>query len=133
MTDDAKGETWTYDRFEPGQVFGTLDIPTSGEKRGQWAAVFGDSGDRLPRGMMVTAMMEAYIAAIQPRPDGNVHVSQELSYTDLSVTWGETLSVTVSCADKEVKKGRYWVRFGIEAQVGGKTAMTGVIRSIWAA
>lgn len=133
MTDAATGEMWTFDRFEPGQVFGTVEIATSGEKRAQWAAVFGAGGDRLPRGMMVTAMMEAYVAAIQPRPDGNVHVSQELTYTDLPVHWGDTLSVTVSCADKEEKKGRFWVRFGIDATVGGQTALTGVIRAIWAA
>ncbi len=124
---------WTFERFEPGQEFGAVDIPMDEARRANWVRVFGPSEGRLPRGMLVTAMMEAYIAAIQPRPDGNVHASQALSFRPVPVKWGDCVSVTVTCADKEIRKGRNWVRFGITARRGGEVVMTGTIRSIWAA
>lgn len=123
---------WTFERFEKGQSFGTVEIVMDDERRKNWKRVFGETSQQLPRGMMVTAMMEAYIRAIQPRPDGNVHASQELIFADATAAWGDALAITVSCADKEEKKGRFWVRFGIEAKAAGKTVMTGTIRSIWA-
>ncbi|QFT61041.1 hypothetical protein FIU94_19585 (plasmid) [Sulfitobacter sp. THAF37] len=130
---EENDKLWTFDRFAPGQDFGTIDIQMDEGRRTNWARVFGPSTGRLPRGMLVTAMMEAYIAAIQPRPDGNVHASQQLSFRPSSAQWGDRVSVTVSCADKEVRKGRNWVRFGITARSGGEVVMTGTIRSIWAA
>lgn len=127
-------DTWTFERFQPGQHFGTIDLAMDTPKRAMWSDVFGESpGDTLPRGMMVTAMMEAYIRAIQPRPDGNIHASQELAFSGRPARWGDVLRVAVSCADKEAKKGRLWVRFGIETTVRGDTVMTGTIRAIWAA
>jgi len=131
--DDHKGDLWTYERFQPGHVFGVIPIQTDAGKRADWGRVFGPTSDRLPRGMLVTAMMEAYIRAIQPRPDGNVHASQELAFTEAQANWGDTVLVTVSLVAKEERKGRYWVRFGIEAHVGDAQVMTGTIRSIWAA
>jgi hypothetical protein len=124
---------WTFDRFAPGQPFGTVEIHTGGAVRARWEAVFGPAPDRLPRGMLVTAMMEAYIRAIQPRPDGNVHASQELAFAGPRPDWGNVVAVDVFVRDKEQKKGRNWVRFGIVARVGKRTVMTGTIRAIWAA
>tara|TARA_R110002049_G_scaffold293970_3_gene479855 strand:+ start:1206 stop:1607 length:402 start_codon:yes stop_codon:yes gene_type:complete len=131
-TVDTK-ELWTFDRFEPGQDFGIVEISMDSERYQNWCRVFGPTTDRLPRGMLVTAMMEAYIFAIQPRPDGNIHVSQELSFSEYGVEWGDTISFNVKCAAKEEKKGRHWVRFGITAQTGGRVIMSGTIGSIWAA
>ncbi|MEC7259258.1 MAG: hypothetical protein VXW58_15725, partial [Pseudomonadota bacterium] len=81
----------------------------------------------------VTAMMQAYIDAIQPRPKGNIHAAQDLSFTDLRLEWGDTISIEVSCVEKETRKGRHWVQFGIRATRNDDLAMTGAIRSIWAA
>ena len=128
-----KEKLWTYDRFEVGKVFSTIDLVMDEDRRSKWVNVFGATSDRLPRGMMMTAMMEAYILAIQPRPDGNVHASQELKFTGEAAQWGDRLSITVMIADKEIRKERNWVRFGVTAKVGRNTVMTGTIRSIWAA
>ncbi len=130
---DEKKELWTYEKFEPGEVFGTIDVHMDDKKRADWQRVFGSAGENLPRGMMVTTMMEAYIRAIQPRPDGNVHSSQELAFTGSPARWGDTVQVTVSLDDKEIRKDRFWVRFGIVAKIKTETVMTGTIRSIWAA
>ncbi|UYV35727.1 hypothetical protein N4R57_11665 [Rhodobacteraceae bacterium D3-12] len=126
-------ELWTFARFNPGQDFGSVDIEMDAERQESWGRVFGSVSDRLPRGMLVTAMMEAYIEAIQPRPDGNVHASQELAFKGERVCWNDTVSIAVSCDDKAVKKGRFWVRFAVVARVGERVVMTGTIHSIWAA
>lgn len=133
MSEQQGDELWTFARFEPGHVFGTIEVVADDRRRADWERVFGTAGDRLPRGMLVAAMMEAYIRAIQPRPDGNIHAAQELGFSDAQAQWGDTVAVTVTLDGKEERKGRLWVRFGVQASVGGVAVMTGTIRSIWAA
>lgn len=124
---------WTFARFAPGQSFGAVEVALDETRRADWARVYGAPGARPPRGLIVAAMMEAYIRAIQPRPKGNVHAAQTLEFTGAAPGWGDRVEFAVSCAGKEEKKGRFWVDFGIEASVNGAPAMRGVIRSIWAA
>ncbi len=124
---------WTFDRFEPGQIFGTIDVMMDAKKRAGWVSIYGKAdSDLLPRGMAVAAMMESYVRAIQPRPSGNVHASQVLNFSDVRPRWGTTLSTTVSCAAKEEKKGRFWVDFGILVSADASEVLSGTIRSIWA-
>jgi hypothetical protein len=126
-------EMWTYGRFEPGQSFGVVEVPMDATKRARWQTIFGPSADQtLPRGMLVAAMMEAYIRAIQPRPKGNIHAAQALDFTSHKPRWNDMISIAVSCLSKEDKKGRYWVDFGIKASAGDKMVLSGTIRSIWA-
>lgn len=126
-------DMWTYERFEPGQVFGVVEIPLDAAKRAHWQEIFGECRDEtLPRGMLVAAMMEAYIRAIQPRPKGNVHAAQVLDFTGHRPRWDDTISIAVSCLSKEDKKGRFWIDFGIQASSGDKMVLSGTIRSIWA-
>ena len=125
-------DPWSFSRFDPGQSFGTLDIPLDDERRAQWTAIFGDPGDTPPRGVLVAAMMEAFIRAIQPRPKGNVHAAQVLDFRPGALHWGDTVSVAVACAAKEEKKGRFWVDFGVDCRTGGQSVMPGAIKVIWA-
>ena len=125
---------WTFERFEPGQVFGEIAIEMDSEKRECWQRIYGVSSDsRLPSGMLVAAMMEAYIRAIQPRPKGNVHASQMLDLKPVALDWGQTVTFEISCRSKQERKGRYWVEFGAVASSAGVEIMSGTIRSIWAA
>lgn len=101
---EENDKLWTFDRFAPGQDFGTIDIQMDEGRRTNWARVFGPSTGRLPRGMLVTAMMEAYIAAIQPRPDGNVHASQQLSFRPSSAQWG--IASRSPCPARTRRSGR---------------------------
>lgn len=131
MNEDA---VWSFDRFEPGHVFGEVAIAMDAERRRRWEQIYGSSrGDSLPAGMLVAAMMEAYIRAIQPRPKGNVHASQLLDFEPVALDWGQMVTFEISCRSKQEKKGRYWVEFGVVALGAGRKVMTGTIRSIWAA
>ncbi|MDF1778449.1 MAG: hypothetical protein P1V13_20660 [Rhizobiaceae bacterium] len=124
---------WTFDRFEPGQLFGTIDVAMDAKKRADWVSIYGKTdSDLLPRGMVVAAMMESYVRAIQPRPSGNVHASQVLNFSDVRPRWGTTLSTMVSCTAKAEKNGRFWVDFGILVSADASEVLSGTIRSIWA-
>ncbi|RRH76189.1 hypothetical protein [Falsigemmobacter faecalis] len=132
-THEAAAPLWTFERFEPGHIFGTLNVITDEARRRSWEAIYGPCpGDSLPEGVIVAAMMEAYVRAIQPRPDGNVHASQELSFSGQRVEWGALLQLTVSCAGKELKNGRRWVDFDVAASARDLSLLRGRIRSIWA-
>lgn len=129
----GKEPLWTFDRFESGHVFGTIDLVADAEKCAHWTKIYGaQKNDTLPRGMIVVAMMECFIRAIQPRPSGNIHAGQELVFTDFRPRWGATLSTTISCAHKQEKKGRFWVEFGIVVSSGGTEVLSGTNRLIWA-
>lgn len=125
---------WTYARFEPGYVFGTIKVYTGPDRRASWESIYGGTHNPiLPEGVLVAAMMEAYIKAIQPRPDGNVHAAQKLSFSGQTAEWGDVLQMTVSCAGKELKNDRRWVDFAVEGRGRGNILLQGQIRSIWAA
>ncbi|MCO5072261.1 MAG: hypothetical protein M9944_13745 [Rhizobiaceae bacterium] len=127
-------EMWTFDRFSPGLAFGEIAVPMDGARRARWETIFGAvEGDGLPRGMLVAGMMEAYIRAIQPRPNGNVHAAQSLGSLSKELRWGDTVVFSVSCAAKQEKKGRYWVDFKVEGRCVDSVVLDGTIRSIWAA
>lgn len=130
MTDDL----WTFDRFEPGQSFGTVTVPLDDDRVGGWSAIYGaPTGDTAPDGLIVAGMMEAYIRAIQPRPKGNVHAAQTLSFTGATARLGDVVTYHVGIRSKEAKKGRHWVSFAVRAEVDGTDLLTGEILSIWAA
>lgn len=127
-------EMWTFDRFEPGQSFGSVSVPLDAERVAGWSAIYGPpQGDDAPDGMLVAGMMEAYIRAIQPRPKGNVHAAQKLAMTGATVRLGDTVRYHVAIGTKEHKRGRNWVSFAIRAEAGGRDLMHGEILSIWAA
>ena len=134
MTQTIADPLWTFDRFAAGQDFGTIDVPIDTARIGGWQAVYGPiTGPKAPDGLIVAGMMEAYILAIQPRPNGNVHAAQKLSFTGAQAAVGDVVSYRVGIAHTEEKKGRFWVTFSIEAAQGGTPLMHGELVSIWAA
>lgn len=127
-------DLWTFERFEPGQSFGSVEVPLDPERIGGWEAVYGPiPDDTMPDGLIVAGMMEAYILAIQPRPKGNVHAGQTFGFTGARAARGDVVRYDVSVAGKEMRKGRGWVRFRVAAHVGSRALMQGEILSIWAA
>ena len=124
---------WVFDNFSAGQQLGTVEITLDSVRLANWAAIFGSPGmsDRVPSGMLVAAMMEAYLKAIQPRPPGNVHAGQKLTFFK-PVRVGESLVAEVSCLWKERRKDRGWVGFGVSLSRGGSRVLEGEIRTIWA-
>ncbi len=130
MTDDI----WRFDTLEQGAVFGPVTVPLDRERLTGWDGVYGPViGDLAPDGLIVAGMMEAYIRAIQPRPKGNVHAGQKLSFTGAQARLGDSVAYTVTVAGKERKKGRNWITFAIHAQLAGTALMRGEVTAIWAA
>lgn len=124
---------WVFDDFSPGQPLGDITIALDDTHFDNWTAIYGErpAGERVPAGMLVAAMMEAYLSAIQPRPPGNIHASQKLVF-HRSACVGDRLEAQVSCLSKERRKERGWVTFGVVLRAGGQDVLSGEIRTIWA-
>ncbi len=129
----AKASVWVFDDFHPGEQLGRLAIPMDATRLANWSAIYGEptTTERLPSGMLVAAMMEAYLAAFQPRPPGNIHASQKLAFGK-TVRVGDTLDAEVGCLWKEMRKGRCWVAFDVLLRKGDRDVLRGEIRTIWA-
>lgn len=139
MTDsDTDTRPWTFDDFEVGADLGTVRIIVDDRRLSLWKRIYGreslrDTMDAVPQGLLVAAMMEGYIKAIQPRPPGNVHAGQQITFSSHRVAPGASLTLAFTCLDKQLKRERRWVTFGVRVTDGDRLAMSGEISSIWAA
>lgn len=123
---------WVFDSFHPGEALGQHVIAMDESRLAEWQAIYGAGTEgRLPPGMLVAAMMEAYLEAFSPRPPGNIHAAQTLAFGD-PVEPGDRLEAEVSCLWKEMRKTRRWVSFGVVLRKGDREVLTGEIRTIWA-
>jgi acyl dehydratase len=124
---------WVFDDFSPGQPLGNFAITLDDAHLNNWTAIYGErkSSESVPAGMLVAAMMEAYLNAIQPRPPGNIHASQKLVF-GRSAKAGDKVEAQVSCRSKERRRERGWVTFGVVLSVEGQDVLNGEIRTIWA-
>lgn len=136
-TKKAEDAVWTFADFEPGSPLGTIALALDAGRRSSWDQVYGDSvgpaGSVVPQGLTVALMMDAYVKVIQPRPPGNVHAMQTLSFTRRNPAWGDLLQFDFSVGGKELKRERRWITFLVSARTGSELVMTGEIRAIWAA
>lgn len=126
---------FTFDRFEPGEVYGEHVWRLSPEAVADWRSLFpdDDTGPLMPPGMTAAVTMRAYGALISPRPLGNIHGAQTYEMHRLPEI-GETLTTTIRCENKEIRKGRRWVYLGIEARdEAGEPVFTGRFTSLVAA
>lgn len=123
---------WTFDRFVHGQSFAPVSVPLDATRVAGWEAIYGPViGMTAPDGMIIAGMMEAYIHAIQPRPEGNVHAGQKIALTGAQVALGQTLTYRVGVAEKAEKKGRHWVTFTVRADHDETEILNGRIVAIW--
>jgi hypothetical protein len=123
---------WTFDDFEPGAPVGEATVDLDARRLDLWRRLHG-SAEGVPSGVILAAMMEAYIAAIQPRPKGNVHAGQSLAFNGRRPDPGAALRFAFACRDKALKRGRRWVWLDLEAGDDGGPVATGTIAAIWAA
>lgn len=133
---DTQGVVWTFDDFEPGAALGTVEVAVDARRQELWTQIYGTGGSgqgEVPPGLLVAAMMEAYLKVIERRPPGNVHAGQTLAFTGHRVAPGARLSFAFSCKDKVLKRERRWVTFAVRAHDGEHLALSGEISSIWAA
>lgn len=127
------GEVWTYDDFSEGLTLDTVAVALDAARLNLWETVYGPvSGDgALPRGMLVSAMIEAFISSAQPRPAGNIHASQTLEFFGASPRLGDLLTVSAVCVGKEIKKDRKWVTIRTEGRIDGAVVCRGDFLIIW--
>ncbi|QRG09075.1 hypothetical protein EZH22_12845 [Xanthobacter dioxanivorans] len=129
---DAAARVWVFDDFRPGEPLGRHAIALDEARLATWRAIYGASAEEghVPSGMLVAAMMEAYLMAIRPRPPGNVHAAQTLAF-GAPAKAGDRLDAEVSCLWKEMRRTRCWVGFGVVLRDGGRCVLTGEISAIW--
>ena len=129
-----KGDVWTYDDFTPGRVLGQIAVTLDGDRIEQWESIFGVVGrDRaLPRGLIVSALVEGFIRSGQPRPKGNVHASQTLFFTETVAHAGDVIAVSAEVVGRELRKAHKWVTFRLEARVADALLCSGDFLIIWA-
>jgi acyl dehydratase len=131
---NPSGDVWTFDDFEPGSELGRLSLCLDESRLHNWSSIYGSpqSSENVPSGMLVAAMMEAYLKAFQPRPPGNIHVNQKLTFSGRPVKVGTQVDIVVSCLSKELRKERRWVNFGVAMRDGQEDVLRGESLIIWA-
>ena len=82
MSEQASRHPWLFDEFRPGAELGLVGIDLDAQRARNWSAIYGPLGadEMAPAGMLVAAMMEAYLKVFQPRPPGNIHAGQKLTF-----------------------------------------------------
>ena len=123
---------WTFEDFEAGAPVGEATVALDHRRLDLWERLHGPA-DGLPSGLVLAAMMEAYIAAIQPRPEGNVHAGQTLAFSGRRPAPDAGLHFAFACRDKALKRDRRWVWFDFEAADSAGPVAAGTITAIWAA
>ena len=133
MTAIAERAPWTYDDFQPGEPLGETSLTLDEERIGHWSAIYGPpvEEDTVPSGLLMAALMEAYLATVAPRPPGNIHASQRLVF-GAPARPGDRLDAAVTCLAKEVRKSRGWVTFGVDLRRAGEAVLFGEVRVVWA-
>lgn len=129
-----EGSVWRFTDFRPGQSLTTVEVTLGPEHLQGWRSVFGvePDPDRLPRGLVVSALVEGFIKCVQPRPKGNIHASQTLEFTQCVPRLGDIVNVKATVGSTEKRRGRNWVTFSLTATANGALLCTGDFAVIWA-
>lgn len=126
------GDVWTYADFEPGLALNAVSVTLGQDKLDLWEEVYGAvPPGGLPRRLLVSAMVEAFIKSGQPRPAGNIHASQELAFEGPAPRLGDVLTVEAACAGKEIRKDRKWVTIRTVGRIDGQVVCRGDFLIIW--
>lgn len=129
---------WTHADFQPGAALGAIAVALDARRLALWNSIYGEIGGAagpdgpVPHGLIVAAMMEGYIGAIQPRPPGNIHAGQRLAFTGHAVRPEARLAIAFTCKGKEIRRGRRWLALGVTIHDGDALVADGEIVSIWA-
>jgi hypothetical protein len=128
-----------FDDFEPGTLMGEHALVYDAQQAQRWQAIFGATPEHGANGapeaasMAVVNMMRAYLQVVAPRPPGNVHARQQLRMHALPRP-GETMTVRVLCAHKELRRERRYVDLDVVGSgTDGRALFDGRISLIWAA
>lgn len=123
-----------FNDIQTGVVMGEWVDTYSEAQADKWQALFGSGPDAAQAASMATVyMMRAFLNVVAPRPPGNIHARQVLRMKGLP-RLGETLTMTVACEGKEMRRERRYVDLSVRARgEGGRPIFEGLISLIWAA
>jgi len=129
-------ELLTFDRFIPGNRMGVYTLAIDDELLALWQKLYPHDtcdGQTLPAGFATVMMMRAYMQILSPRPPGNIHARQKLEL-HAPIFVGESITVEMTCASKELRRERRYVEIEVSAQgIDGRKIFSGLITLIWAA
>ena len=133
MTSAPAGDVWVFDDFHPGARLGDVSIPLDADRMTHWAAIYGKARttNHVPAGMLVAAMMEAYLTVVRPRPPGNIHANQKLAFGGTAKP-GDRLEAEVRCLNKVLRNERRWITLDVRLRNGAQDVLRGEITTIWA-
>jgi len=123
-----------FDTFQPGALIGTRSLTLERDLVERWLMLFPDDrdGERMPAGMTAAVYSRAYSDILLPRPPGNVHGAQRFEIVRLP-SIGDMLVTSLSCAGKESKGDRRWVRFAAETRDdAGALLFSSLMTTLWA-
>ena len=126
---------FVYANFAIGEEIGCRDLVIAPELVARWRELFPEdrTGDVMPAGMVAIVTSRAYASILMPRPPGNVHGAQRFELFRLPRI-GERVTTALSCAHKEMKGERRWVRFATAtADADGNLCFRGEQTVLWAA
>lgn len=121
--------------FTPGAELGEARVVLDHARFERWRALFPKAAqaEQAPPGLLMALFMNGFADAFAPHPDGNIHAGQTLAFTGRSLRAGEGAVISVTCREKEEKRGRNWVRFsGRMCDDMGAEIMSGEVVVIWA-
>jgi hypothetical protein len=125
-----------WDDFRAGEPLGDSTQVFEPALAAAWQRIFGKEAAGTPAeaaGVAVALMMRGYLAAVAPRPPGNVHARQRFTLEALPVA-GEAIRTVVSCAGKEIRRERRYVDLDVRGtSLDGRAIYAGVLTIIWAA
>lgn len=127
-------KVWVFADFTEGQKIGSVDVDLDDRKLALWHSIYPTESQvsRIPQGLLIAAMMEAYLKVIPERPPGNVHAGQKLTFTGEPVMPGDRLRLDFSCFARTIRKERRWVTLGVSGFLGGRSVFEGEIVTVWA-
>lgn len=138
-----------FEDLEAGQEWGESVWHATGEACDEWRRATGDDhplyhdtdaarsssykGAIVPPGLAFVYLSECIQDLLRDKPPGGVHAKQKLVFHE-PIRRGDVLTTSLRVQDKYVKRGRKHVGFQTNTvNQHGKTVLTGVRTSIWAA
>jgi acyl dehydratase len=124
---------FTYDYYEPGKVYGSKNFTIDETVVAKWRTVYPNDNEPgvVPGGMLAMIVVDAVLTLNSPRPPGGVHGGQTFDVRRMPRI-GETLVTEVKCLDKDIKKGRKWVRTltTTRSKDNGEIVLTGIMTTL---
>lgn len=131
-----------FEDLVPGQEMGQYTLKYDEKFVHGWQHIAGSSPEtQIPArqsraqaaSVSLMLMMRAFLIVVRPRPPGNIHARQSLSFCGLPAV-GDELSVSVTCLAKKMHKGRRYVEFAVQAvNQRQEPTFQGMLTLIWAA